>query len=111
MTTSQTALPQTLFLPMMATTLSVLTQAIIQLLYTLLIKSRGKIITLNSLPVSGDYPKYVCMFPDNKHLMSMNNEGNSITIFTVDYNKGLIVMNGKELKISRPNNMVIKKLS
>ena len=74
-------------------------------------KESGKIITLNSLPVSGDYPKYVCMFPDNKHLMSMNNEGNSITIFTVDYNKGLIVMNGKELKISRPNNMVIKKLS
>lgn len=49
-------------------------------------------------------------FPDDKHLLSMNNEGNSITIFTVDYTKGLIVMNGKELKISRPNNMVIKKL-
>ena len=62
------------------------------------------------LPVSGDYPKYICLFPDDKHLLSMNNEGNSITIFTVDYTKGLIVMNGKELKISRPNNMVIKKL-
>ena len=42
--------------------------------------------------------------------MSMNNEGNTITIFTVDYSRGLIVMNGPELKISRPNNMVIKKL-
>ena len=63
------------------------------------------------LPISGDYPKDATLFPDNKHLISMNNEGNSITIFTVDYNKGLIVMNGKELKISRPNNMVIKKLS
>ena len=73
-------------------------------------KTTGKIITLNSLPVSGDYPKYICLFPDDKHLLSMNNEGNSITIFTVDYTKGLIVMNGKELKISRPNNMVIKKL-
>ena len=73
-------------------------------------KKSGKIVTLNSLPVSGDYPKYVCLFPDNKHLMSMNNEGSSITIFTVDYKKGLIVMNGKEIKISRPNNMVIKKL-
>ena len=62
------------------------------------------------LPVSGDYPKYICLFPDDKHFLSMNNEGNSITIFTVDYTKGLIVMNGKELKISRPNNMVIKKL-
>ena len=73
-------------------------------------KTTGKIITLNSLPVSGDYPKYICLFPDDKHFLSMNNEGNSITIFTVDYTKGLIVMNGKELKISRPNNMVIKKL-
>ena len=73
-------------------------------------KTTGKIITLNSLPVSGDYPKYICLFPDDKHLLSMNNEGNSITIFTVDYTKGLIVMNGKELKISRPNNMGIKKL-
>lgn len=73
-------------------------------------KESGKIVTLNSLPVSGDYPKYVSLFPDNRHLISMNNEGNSITIFTVDYNRGLIVMNGKEIKISRPNNMVIKKL-
>ena len=70
----------------------------------------GKLSSLNSLPISGDYPKYICLFPDDKHFLSMNNEGNSITIFTVDYTKGLIVMNGKELKISRPNNMVIKKL-
>lgn len=73
-------------------------------------KETGKIVTLNSLPVSGDYPKYICLFPDDNHLMSMNNEGNSITIFTIDYKRGLIVMNGKELKLSRPNNMIIKKL-
>ena len=64
----------------------------------------------NSLPISGDYPKYIRLFPDDKHLMSMNNEGNSITIFTVKYDKGLIIMNGPELKISRPNNMIIKEL-
>ena len=62
------------------------------------------------LPISGDYPKYIRLFPDDKHLMSMNNEGNSITIFTVKYDKGLIIMNGPELKISRPNNMIIKEL-
>jgi 6-phosphogluconolactonase len=74
-------------------------------------KESGKLNNLSSLPVSGDYPKYVNIFPDDKHIMSMNNEGNSITIFTIDFTKGLIVMNGPELKISRPNNMVIKKLS
>jgi 6-phosphogluconolactonase len=42
--------------------------------------------------------------------MSMNNEGNSITIFTIHFDKGLIVMNGPELKVSKPNNMIIKKL-
>lgn len=73
-------------------------------------KKSGKLSSLNSLPVSGDYPKYVKLFPDDKHVMSMNNEGNSITIFTVNYERGLIVMNGPELKISRPNNMIIKEL-
>lgn len=73
-------------------------------------KETGKLNTLSSLPVSGDYPKFVAAFPDEKHIMSMNNEGNSITIFTIHYDKGLIVMNGPELRISRPNNMVIKKL-
>lgn len=73
-------------------------------------KKTGKLSSLNSLPVSGDYPKYIKLFPDDKHLMSMNNEGNSITIFTVNYERGLIVMNGHELKISRPNNMIIKEL-
>lgn len=73
-------------------------------------KKTGKLSSLNSLPVSGDYPKYIQLFPDDKHVMSMNNEGNSITIFTIHYDRGLIVMNGPGLKISRPNNMIIKKL-
>lgn len=73
-------------------------------------KETGQLYTLSSLPISGDYPKFINIFPDDKHIMSMNHEGNSITIFTVHFDKGLIVMNGPELKISRPNNMVIKKL-
>lgn len=73
-------------------------------------KESGQLCTLSSLPISGDYPKYINIFPDDKHLLSMNNEGNSITIFTIHFDKGLIVMNGPELKISRPNNLVIKKL-
>ncbi|MDO5382800.1 MAG: beta-propeller fold lactonase family protein [Eubacteriales bacterium] len=73
-------------------------------------KETGCIAPLNSLPVSGDYPKYGCLFPDDKHFLSMNNEGNSITIFTVNYERGLIVMNGHEIKISKPNNMIIKQV-
>lgn len=74
-------------------------------------KSTGLLNTISSLPISGDYPKYIAMFPDNKHLLSMNNEGNSITDFTVHFEKGLIVMNGPEIKLSKPNNMVVLKVS
>lgn len=73
-------------------------------------KKNGTLSSLSSLPVSGDYPKYISVFPDDRHLLSMNNEGNSITIFTLHYDRGLIVMNGPELKISKPNNLIIKKL-
>lgn len=73
-------------------------------------KQTGLLNSLSSLPVSGDYPKYISMFPDDKHIMSMNNDGNTITIFTIHFDKGLIVMNGPDIHISRPNNMIIKKL-
>lgn len=74
-------------------------------------KGTGLLSTISSLPISGDYPKYIAMFPDNKHLLSMNNEGNSITDFTINFEKGLIVMNGPEIKLSKPNNMVVLKVS
>lgn len=73
-------------------------------------KKTGRLSSLRSLPISGDYPKYLCAFPDHRHIMSMNNDGNSITIFRIHYDKGLIVMNGPEHLISHPNNMIIKVL-
>lgn len=74
-------------------------------------KTSGMLSSISSLPVSGDYPKYIAMFPDNKHLLSINNQGNSITDFTIHFDRGLIVMNGPEIKISKPNNMVILNVS
>lgn len=74
-------------------------------------KTAGTLHFVSSLPVSGDYPKYICNFPDNRHIMSMNNGGNSITFFTIHYDKGLIVMNGHEIRINKPNNMVLVKLT
>ena len=72
-------------------------------------KETGLLTMSSSLPISGEYPKDVCVFPDDAHVMSLNHDSNTITIFTVHYDKGLIVMNGKEIKIGQPNNMVIKK--
>jgi len=70
----------------------------------------GKLSTISSLPLSGDYPKYLQFFPDGKHILSMNHNAGTITDFTIHWDKGLIIMNGPEVKISQPNNMVIKKL-
>ena len=55
------------------------------------------------LPVSGDYPKDVALFPDNKHLVSLNHESDTMTFFNVDMEKGTLVMNGRELKVDQPN--------
>ena len=55
------------------------------------------------LPISGDFPKHISVFPDNKHVASINKNSNSITFFTVDYEKGLLVMNGRPLKVDTPN--------
>lgn len=63
------------------------------------------------LPVSGDYPKDAAMFPDNKHLVSLNHESNTMTFFRVDTQKGLLVMNGREIEVERPNCIIFHKLS
>jgi len=62
------------------------------------------------LPVSGDYPKDATLFPDNRHLISLNHESNTMTFFSVDLEKGLLVMNGKEMKIEKPNCVIFHKL-
>ena len=63
------------------------------------------------LPISGDYPKNMCIFPDNKHIASLNHESNEITFFTIDYENGLLIQHGKPMQVETPNCAVIKKLS
>ena len=70
----------------------------------------GELSKLFCLPVSGDYPKDVALFPDNKHLVSLNHESNTMTFFSVDTEKGLIVMNQKEIKVDKPNCIIFHKL-
>ncbi len=71
----------------------------------------GKLSKIFCLPVSGDYPKDACLFPDNKHLVSLNHESDTLTFFSVDLEKGLLVMNQKEIKVSKPNCIIFHKLS
>lgn len=55
------------------------------------------------LPISGEYPKDVAIFPGNKHIASINHESGSITFFKVDYKTGLIVMCANSVNVNQPN--------
>lgn len=71
----------------------------------------GRLTMLNVLPISGDYPKEMMVFPDGKHVASLNHTSGTITFFTVDYDKGLLIMHGKPLETEMPNCCIYKKLS
>lgn len=70
----------------------------------------GELQKLFCLPISGEYPKDAALFPDNKNLVSLNHESNTLTFFHVDASKGVIAMNGKEMPIERPNCVIFHKL-
>ena len=60
-----------------------------------------------TLPISGDYPKDLVIFPDNKHIAVAHHASNTVTTFTVDYDKNIIVMNDKPHHIETPNSIHI----
>jgi 6-phosphogluconolactonase len=41
----------------------------------------------------------------------LNHESNTITLFKVDYEKGVLIMNGKPIQIDTPNCVLIAKVS
>ena len=62
------------------------------------------------LPISGNYPKDIAIFPDGAHLASLNHVSGSISFFHVDYEKSLLVMSGRTLRVNEPNCCEIVKL-
>lgn len=73
-------------------------------------EKQGLLSKILCLPVSGDYPKDVALFPDNKHLVSLNHESDSMTFFNVNLEKGTLVMNGPEVKVPSPNCVILHKV-
>ncbi|MCR4650820.1 MAG: lactonase family protein [Lachnospiraceae bacterium] len=71
----------------------------------------GELNKILCLPISGDYPKDVSLFPDNRHLVSLNHESDSLSFFKVDLEKGLITMNQRFIKVDKPNCIIFHKLS
>lgn len=73
-------------------------------------RDTGKLTREFVLPVGGEYPKDIEIFPDDRHIISLNHESNTITLFSVDYKKNTLIMNGAPISIETPNSIVIKKL-
>ncbi|MDE6975619.1 MAG: beta-propeller fold lactonase family protein, partial [Lachnospiraceae bacterium] len=71
----------------------------------------GLLTKILCLPISGDYPKDAILFPDNRHLVSLNHESDTMTFFNVDMEKKIIVMNGSEMKVDQPNCIIFHKIS
>ena len=61
------------------------------------------------LPISGDYPKDIAIFPDGQHLASINHDG-SISFFKINYEKGLLVMSDRSIEVNEPNCCEIVKI-
>lgn len=60
-----------------------------------------------TLPISGEYPKDLVIFPDNQHIAVANHESNTVITFHVDYEKNIITMNDKPHKVETPNSIHI----
>lgn len=71
----------------------------------------GTLVQRCVLPISGDYPKQIALFPDEEHIASLNHESGEVTFFKIDYEKGLIVMHGKPIRVETPNCAVFKKIN
>ncbi|MFR3424727.1 MAG: lactonase family protein [Lachnospiraceae bacterium] len=69
----------------------------------------GMLSKICILPISGKYPKDIAVFPDEKTMVVLNHESNEIRFFTVDYEKGLLYMKGRPIKIDTPNCILISK--
>ena len=63
------------------------------------------------LPISGEYPKDIAIFPDDRHLASINHESDSIPFFKIDYEKRTLIMKGRPISVDTPNCILIYKLS
>lgn len=56
-----------------------------------------------SLPISGDFPKDIQLFPNDKFLASVNNDSEQVTVFRVDRDKKTMVMTQRPIDIEKPN--------
>lgn len=62
----------------------------------------GEMKRLCVLPVSGEFPSDVAIMPDGIHFAAVNQEGSSITMFKINFEKGYFLMDGKPVHLPSP---------
>ncbi|MDO5131541.1 MAG: lactonase family protein [Eubacteriales bacterium] len=73
-------------------------------------QDNGHLEKVLCLPISGEYPKDAALFPDDRHLVSLNHESDTMTFFAVDMEKKTLIMSSKEIQIDKPNCIIFHKL-
>lgn len=59
--------------------------------------------------ISGDYPKVLSIYPNNRYFMCLNNETNEITTLRIDFKNGYMLMEAKPIAIEKPNCVYLHK--
>lgn len=73
-------------------------------------KETGLLKELFVLPVSGQFPKDIAMSDDNRFLLSMNHETNTISFFRVNLQDKTLIMNGGFEPFNAGNCILIHRL-
>ena len=62
---------------------------------------------MNVLPISGRYPTDMDIFPDERHVFVTNYDSNTITTFSMNYDKGTIVMSSAPIHVEQPKCVIM----
>jgi len=63
----------------------------------------GKLSRRSVLPISGEFPKDIIIFPDNRHIASLNHSSGEITFFATNFETGNFTMSAKPVQNDSPN--------
>ncbi len=70
----------------------------------------GKLSLICNSKISGDFPKGIRVFPDERHFVTLNHENNEIALFAMNYKDKYFLMHGKPISIEKPNCIKILEL-
>lgn len=65
-------------------------------------RKTGLLRQMSVLPISGQRPTDICVFPDERHLFCTNYESSTLTFFRVHFDTGLIVMSRAPIPVDQP---------